>query len=248
MKILAVYNSKGGVGKTATAVNLSHLAALGGARALLWDLDPQGAATYCFRVEPRVRGGTRKLLKKGADAAGRIRGTDFPGLDLLPADFSYRHMDIVLDEAKKPSRCLARVLAPLAGEYDYAFLDCPPSISLVSEAVFGAAHALLVPLIPTTLSLRTLDQLFAFRDKEGLDGVAVLPFFSLVDRRKRLHREILEALPAERPELLRTHVPYASDVERMAVQRRPLLAYAPHSVSARAYEALWEEIRERLER
>lgn len=247
MKILAVYNSKGGVGKTAAAVNLSHLAALGGARVLLWDLDPQGAATYCFRVEARVKGGSRKLLKKDADAAARIRGTDFPGLDLLPADFSYRHMDLVLDEKKKPARRLARVLTPLAAEYDYVFLDCPPSVSLVSEAVFGAAHALLVPLIPTTLSLRTLEQLLAFRDKEGLHGVAVLPFFSMVDRRKRLHREILESLPAEQPELLRAPIPYASDVERMAALRRPLLTYAPHTPSARAYEALWAEIQERLE-
>jgi len=248
VKILATYNIKGGVGKTAAAVNLAHLAARGGARVLLWDLDPQGAATYYFRVKAKVKGGTKKLLKKGADAAERVRGTDFPGLDLLPADFSYRHMDIVLDQGKKPSRRLAKLLAPLGEEYDYAFLDCPPSISLVSEAVFGAADALLVPIIPTTLSLRTLEQIFAFREEEGLGKLAVLPFFSLVDRRKRLHRDILESLPAERPELLRAHVPYASDVERMGVRRQPLAAYAPRSTATRAYESLWEEIVKRVER
>ena len=248
MKILATYNIKGGVGKTAAAVNLAHLAARGGARVLLWDLDPQGAATYYFRVKPKVKGGTKKLLKKGANAEARIRGTDFPGLDLLPADFSYRHMDIVLDQAKKPSRRLAKLLAPLGDEYDYAFLDCPPSISLTSEAVFGAAHALLVPIIPTTLSLRTLGQILTFQEREGLGKVAVLPFFSLVDRRKRLHREILESLPLERPEMLRAHVPYAAAVERMGVRRQPLTAYAPNGVPARAYEDLWQEIVERIER
>lgn len=248
MKILATYNIKGGVGKTAAAVNLAHLAARGGARVLLWDLDPQGAATFYFRVKAKVKGGTKKLLQKGADAGERVRGTDFPGLDLLPADFSYRHMDIVLDGAKNPARRLARLLAPLEPEYDYAFLDCPPSISLVSEAVFGVAHALLVPIIPTTLSLRTLEQILAFRERAGLGGaLALLPFFSLVDRRKRLHREILEALPAERPELLRSHVPYAAEVERMGVRRQPLTAYAPRCASARAYEKLWEEILERIE-
>jgi len=248
VKILATYNIKGGVGKTAAAVNLAHLAARGGARVLLWDLDPQGAATYYFRVKAKVKGGTKKLLKKGADAADRIRGTDFPGLDLLPADFSYRHMDIVLDQAKKPARRLAKLLAPLGEEYDYAFLDCPPSISLVSEAVFGAAHALLVPIIPTTLSLRTLEQILTFREQADLNDLALLPFFSLVDRRKRLHRDILEALPAERPELLRAFVPYASDVERMGLRRQPLAAYAPRSASTRAYEALWAEIVARVER
>jgi cellulose biosynthesis protein BcsQ len=247
MKILATYNIKGGVGKTAAAVNLSHLAAREGSRVLLWDLDPQGAATYYFRVKPKVKGGTKKLLKKGANAEDRIRGTDFPGLDLLPADFSYRHMDIVLDQAKKPSRRLAKLLAPLGEEYDYAFLDCPPSISLTSEAVFGASDALLVPIIPTTLSLRTLDQILTFREEERLGELAVLPFFSLVDRRKRLHREIVEALPNERPGLLRAVVPYASAVELMGVRRQPLASYAPHSAPARAYEDLWREIVKRIE-
>jgi chromosome partitioning protein len=247
VKILATYNNKGGVGKTAAAVNLAYLAARGGARVLLWDLDPQGAATYYFRVRPKVKGGTKKLLKKGASASERIRGTDFYGLDLLPADFSYRHMDLVLDQARKPSRRLAKLLEPLAQVYDYIFLDCPPSISLTSEAVFGVADALLVPIIPTTLSLRTLEQIFRFRDEQGLGDVAVLPFFSLVDRRKRLHRETLEALPAERPELLRSGIPYAAAVERMGVRRQPLAAYARSSAPARAYEALWQEIVERLE-
>jgi cellulose biosynthesis protein BcsQ len=248
MKVLAVYNSKGGVGKTAAAVNLSYLAAQQGARTLVWDLDPQGASTYYFRVKPKVKGGTKKLLKKNADLAARIRGTDFPQLDLLPSDFSYRHMDIVLDEAKKPSRRLARLLEPLAEEYDYVFLDCPPSVSLLSEAVFGAADALLVPIIPTTLSLRTLDQILTFRSDNGFDRVAVLPFFSLVDRRKKLHRQIIEALPTGQPELLAAQIPYASDVERMGVEREPLACYAGKSASARAYAALWEEIQARLGR
>ena len=246
MKILASYNIKGGVGKTAAAVNLAYLAAGEGARTLVWDLDPQGAATYYFRVKPKVKGGTRKLLKKRADVDDRVRGTDYPQLDLLPSDFSYRNMDIVLDEAKKPRRRLARLLEPLAGEYDYVFLDCPPSISLLSEAVFGAADALLVPIIPTTLSLRTLDQILAFRAENGFEQVAVLPFFSMVDRRKKLHRQILQTLPADCPELLSAQIPYASDVEQMGVQREPLACYAPRSRSALAYAALWREIRGRL--
>ena len=246
MKVLATYNIKGGVGKTAAAVNLSFLAARAGARTLVWDLDPQGAATFYFRIKARIKGGGKQLIRGKGDLDGQIKGTDFTNLDLLPADFSYRHMDIVLDDAKKPTGRLRKLLKPMAKQYDYLVLDCPPSISLVSEAVFRAADVLLVPIIPTTLSLRTLEQLLTFRADNGLAGVSVLPFFSMVDRRKKLHRTILETLPAEVPELLTTAIPYASDVERMGLQREPLGLYAPRSKAAKAYEALWAEIEEKL--
>lgn len=242
MKVLATYNIKGGVGKTAAAVNLAYLAAQGNARTLVWDLDPQGAATFYFRVKPRVKGGSKRLLQGKGDLDQRIKGTDYPNLDLLPADFSYRHMDIVLDDAKKPTHRLRKLLKPLAAQYDYVVLDCPPSISLVSEAVFRAADALLVPLIPTTLSLRTLEQLLTFREDNDLGQVAVLPFFSMVDRRKKLHCQLVATLPAKYPELLAATIPYASDVERMGLQQEPLGAYAPRSPAARAYAALWAEI------
>src|ERR1043165_8701927 len=135
-RVLATYNIKGGVGKTSAAVNLAYLAARGGAATLLWDLDPQGGSTYLLRVKPKVRGGARKLVRGKSDVGALIRGTDYERLDLLPADFSYRHMDLALDATKKPTRRLARVLEPLREEYEYIVLDCPPSISLVSESVF----------------------------------------------------------------------------------------------------------------
>ena len=165
-RVLATYNIKGGVGKTSAAVNLAYLAARDGARTLVWDLDPQGASTYLFRIKPRVKGGGRKLVRGKSDVDALIKGTDHERLDLLPADFSYRHMDLALDATKHPTQRLAAVLAPLADEYDYVFLDCPPSISLVSESVFEAADALLVPLIPATLSSRTFGQLRKLVDGE----------------------------------------------------------------------------------
>ena len=135
----------------------------------------------------------RKLVRGKSDVDALIKGTDHERLDLLPADFSYRHMDLVLDATKRPTRRLGRLLAPLADEYDYVFLDCPPSISLVSESVFDAADALLVPLIPATLSSRTLDQLDAVRRHGARRDPQVLAFFSMVDGRKRLHREVMRA-------------------------------------------------------
>jgi cellulose biosynthesis protein BcsQ len=244
-RVLATYNIKGGVGKTSAAVNLAYLAARDGSRTLLWDLDPQGASTYLFRIRPRVKGGARKLVRGKSDVDALIKGTDHDGLDLLPADFSYRHMDLALDATKRPTSRLARVLAPLAGEYDYVFLDCPPSISLVSESVFEAADALLVPLIPATLSSRTFEQLQELVDGQ-VGGPRVLAFFSMVDARKRLHRDVMERLAGERPEVLRTAIPSAADVERMGVHRTVVAQFAPRSRAAAAYEELWREVRDRL--
>jgi chromosome partitioning protein len=241
--ILATYNIKGGVGKTSTAVNLAYLAARGGAPTLLWDLDPQGASTYLFRVKPKIRGGTRKVLKRGDGLEARIKGTDFDGLDLLPADFRYRHMDLALDRFKRPTRRLARVLEPLRAEYEYIFLDCPPSISLVSESVFEAADALLVPIIPATLSSRTLAQLETVLDG---GGPRLLAFFSMVDRRKRLHRELTESLRAEHPEVLETAIPSAAEIERMGIERDVVASFAPRGRAAAAYEGLWADVCHRL--
>ena len=100
MRVLAVYNFKGGVGKTASAVNLSYLSARQGARTLIWDLDPQAAATFYFRVKPKVKDGSRRLIKTRRKVEALIRSTDFENLDLLPSDFSYRNLDLLLDSTK----------------------------------------------------------------------------------------------------------------------------------------------------
>jgi cellulose biosynthesis protein BcsQ len=241
--VLATYNIKGGVGKTSAAVNLAYLAAREDAQVLLWDLDPQGASTYLFRIKPKVKGGGRKLVRGKSEVEGLIKGTDHERLDLLPADFSYRHMDLALDDTKNPTRRLAKVLAPIAGDYDYVFLDCPPSISLVSESVFEAADALLVPLIPATLSSRTYAQLKRVLSD---DGPQVLAFFSMFDRRKRLHREVMDSL-WEKNGVLKSAIPAAADVERMGLNRNAVAEFAPRSRAARAYEELWREVREKLD-
>ncbi|MES9844840.1 MAG: AAA family ATPase [Candidatus Sedimenticola sp. PURPLELP] len=246
MRILGVYNIKGGVGKTATAVNLAYLSAREGYRTLIWDLDPQAAATYYFRVKPRVKGGSKKIIRGKRELDDVIKGTDFENLDLLPADFSYRNMDLVLGEAKKPAKQLMRLLRPLSEEFDRIILDCPPSISLVSENIFRAADGLLIPTIPTTLSLRTYQQLISFLDGHKITNVERMPFFSMVDRRKRMHLDILEQFPSQHPELLSTYIPYASDVERMGIHRAPVGSYAASSVAGKAYEQLWDEVRKRI--
>jgi chromosome partitioning protein len=245
MKTFATYNIKGGVGKTASAVNLAYLAARDGYRVLLADLDPQAAASFLFRVRPRVKGGGKALIAGKRSIDGAIKATDFDNLDLLPADFTYRNLDLMLDAAKKPARRLAALLAPLRADYDVIFLDCPPGISLLSESVLGAADTVLVPLIPTTLSVRTLDQLTDFI--AGIDGhrPQILAFFSMIDQRKRLHREISQQLPAQRPDIAAAVIPALSQIEKMSVLRSPVTASAPRSRAAQCYRELWQEARRR---
>jgi len=248
VRVVSTYNIKGGVGKTTTAVNLAHLAATEGRRTLLWDLDPQGSATYLLRVKPKVKGGSRALIRGRRPLDAALRGSDYDNLDLLPADFRYRNMDLELDGTKRPTRRLTRLLTTVADDYDVVVLDCPPSASLVSESVLDASDVLLVPLIPATLSLRTFEQLTRF--VAGFAGPAprVLAFFSMADRRKRLHREVIEALPRDggSGEVADTVVPALSLVERMAERRAPVTAFAPTSQAAQRYRELWAEVRELL--
>jgi cellulose biosynthesis protein BcsQ len=242
VKTLATYSIKGGVGKTSAAVNLGALAAADGLRTVLWDLDPQGAASFLFRIKPKVKGGSRRLMRD-KDPLAVMKGTDVEGLDLLPADFSYRNLDLELDRRKKPLAGVRRVLAELDESYDLAILDCPPSISLVSENVFQAADLLLVPLVPATLSVRTLEQLRAFLERVDQPAPDVLAFFSMVDRRKRLHRELVESLPRELPGMAEVAIPNASVVELMGVRREPVVTSAPRHTAADAYGELWARAR-----
>ncbi|RLA19649.1 MAG: ParA family protein [Gammaproteobacteria bacterium] len=242
MKIIASYNIKGGVGKTSTAVNLAYIAAQNGYKTLVWDLDPQGASSYYFRVKPKVKGGSKQLIAGDRKLDGLIKATDFDNLDLLPADFSFRNLDLLLDARKKPTQRIKKLLVPLTKEYDFIILDCPPNISLLSESVFAAADILLSPIIPTTLSLRTLEQLKKYLKDNKLKHVQLIPFFSMADRRKTMHREIIASLVEKHPDILQTIIPYASDIERMGWERMPLGAYVNKGRSVDAYKALWQEI------
>lgn len=242
MKVFATYNAKGGVGKTSTCVTLAYLAAGEGLRTLVWDLDPQGAAAWIYRVsgEGRVNG-VRRRGSGAVELAAWVRASDHENLDLLPLDESAAELD--LDHAGADS--LHALLSTLSADYDAVFIDAAPALSPVAENIFGAADALLAPTIPTPLSLRTLARLLMHLKKRSLRP-RVLPFFNMVDRRKILHRQVAEYAEAESLGFLRTEIPYSSAVERMSVLRRPLHLFAGGDRAARAYRALWAEVRARL--
>ena len=246
MEIVAVYNIKGGVGKTTTAVNLAYLSGEAGWRTLLWDLDPQGAASFLLKGSPKRKGRVHKLIDGQQRLEKLVKPTDYQNLDLLPADFSYRNMDLHLNERKKRAQRLLKLMRPLQLNYGSLFLDCPPGISLVSENIMRAADALLIPTIPSPLSVRMLLQLEEFVVEQKWQDLVLLPFFSMVDRRRSLHRDSVDEIRERFPMMLNTEVPYSSDIERVSVRRRPIADYAPKSRATFKYRELWEEIDDRL--
>ncbi len=245
MKTIALYSIKGGVGKTATAVNLSYLSALCSPPTLICDLDPQGASSFYFRITASKKFNSDKFLKGSKKIHNNIKATDYEHLDLLPSDFSYRNLDIELSDEKKPRKKLKKNLEELSEDYRFVFFDCPPNLTLLSESVFAASDIILVPMIPTTLSIRTYVQLKEFFETNNLDSSKIRAFFTMVEKRKKMHHDIIHEF-RNTPGFLSQTIPYNSEVEKMGIYRAPLNAVLPNSTAAKAYSDLWKELSSEL--
>jgi chromosome partitioning protein len=243
LSIIALYNIKGGVGKTAACVNLAYLASQEGKPVLLCDLDPQGAASFYLRIRPSKKYQAKYLLKSRTKVIKNIKGTDFENLDLLPAALSYRKLDLLLGEIKRSKDRLQEVLHSLQNEYHFILIDCPPNITLVSENVFVAAQLLLVPVIPTTLSMLSYQRLHRFLEKHHYESGKLLAFFSMVEQRKKLHRQIISQSTGLELPFLHTQIPCSAEVEKMGLFRRPIVEHRPKAKASLAYESLWQELK-----
>jgi chromosome partitioning protein len=240
MKVIAVYSIKGGVGKTTAAVNLAWEASQN-FRVLLWDLDPQGATTFLLEVKPKVKGGVDSLMRGKTAMHDAIRSTAYENLEVLPADDSYRALDLVFDAAKKSTQQIEKALDTVIDDYDVVILDCPPGASLVAENAMRASDAIVVPLVPSPLSLRSLEQVKKIV-AESERPAPIIGFLSMVDRRKGVHREAVESLHSQHKEVTDIVVPSTVIVERMGTERAPVASYAPHAEAALAYGELWKRL------
>jgi cellulose biosynthesis protein BcsQ len=240
MASVAIYSPKGGVGKSTCAVNLAYLSAsTSKRRTLLWDIDAQGAAGFLLRVA-RPRDAANKIFSRDADPADLAQPTGYPLLSVLAADASLRRLDVQLveEDARKRVRKLVRGLEK---PFERIILDCPPGVTEISEQIFRAVDLVVIPTPPSPLGLRGLEAAEAYVRGQRRDGPQILPVLSMVDMRRKLHRETA----AEHPDW--GVIPYASVVERMSSEQAPLNAYAPRHPAARAYAEHWAEVERRLQ-
>lgn len=249
MRIIACYSNKGGVGKTATAVNLAYAFAASGKRTLLCDLDPQGASGFYFRVKPSKKLTKGSFFKDVERFTKAIRGSDYDNLDILPSNMSFREFDIFLSRMKNSRSRLKKALKAVKADYDVVVLDCPPNISMLSENVLRAADAVIVPAIPTTLSQRSFVQLLEFFEDNELPADRIHAFFSMVQGAKKLHGDTIVDMTLAHPgRIMAAQIPFNSEVERMGLTRAPVIATAPNSTAGRAYRTLFDEIARRVTR
>ena len=249
-RIIALANQKGGVGKTTTAVNLSASLARDGARVLLVDIDPQGNASSGLGVVPRDGIPTvYDVLIRGLPVFRAIHRTDDQhGLDLLPANRDLVGAEVELVGVRERETILRDTLMPILGDYDFVFIDCPPSLGLLTLNTLAAAHSVLIPIQCEYYALEGLSQLLntirvvqrGLNPDLEIEGVLL----TMYDQRLSLSRQV--ATEAKRyfgRQVFDTVIPRNVSIAEAPGFGRPVADYQPSSLGARRYTALARELR-----
>ena len=249
--IIAIANQKGGVGKTTTTVNLAAAIAESGARVLLIDLDPQGNATTGVGIDKyQVELTTYDLLLERVPVASIRKRSEGAGLDLLPSNSDLTAAEVGLMNAQSGELRLKQMLEPVAAEYDYIFIDCPPSLNMLTLNALVAAHRVLVPLQTEYYALEglsslldTVEQVRSSRNPGlEIDGIVR----TMHDHRNRLGADVSAQLLNHFGEkVYRTVIPRNVRVAEAPSHGLPVIAYDRHSRGAAAYAVLAEEMLKR---
>lgn len=253
-KITCLANQKGGVGKTTTAVNLAASLAFSGCEVLLVDCDPQGNATSGLGLDKQTLGKSLyDLLINGARWDEVVRPTTVPRLSILPANIELIGAEIELVPVVSRETVLSKVLAPLRSDFQYIFLDCPPSLGLLTVNALTAADAVLIPLQCEYYALEGLSQLVQTIRlvKQSLNpGLVVAGLvLTMFDGRNNLsHQVASEVRKHFQQKVFNTIIPRNVRLSEAPSHGQPILLYDKYSKGTQSYLALAQEFLAREER
>lgn len=253
-KITSIYNQKGGVGKTTTAVNLSAALGAAGKKTLLVDIDQQGNSTSGFGINKReLTVSSYDVIIGNADAASAIITTRFKNVDVLPANREIAGAEVELINVEHRESQLRLALAKVCDRYDYILIDCPPSIGLISINGLCASDTFLVPLQCEYLAMEGLSQLMAsvreikrmYNPSLELEGILL----TMYDGRLNLTQQVVgEVKRFFAKQLYSTVIPRAVRLSEAPSYGMPVQYYDPHSKGSEAYNALAKEFMKRNRR
>jgi chromosome partitioning protein len=250
-RIVAVANQKGGVGKTTTVVNLASCLAQAGRRVLVVDADPQGNATSGLGLRGRNGGADRLLWGEGTVESESVEGP-VDGLRVVPASDGLAAADLTLAELPDRERRLRRALIPARDAFDYLFIDCPPSLGLLTVNALAAADGVLVPIQCEYYALEGLAQLMGTLERVrrslnpglGVDGVVLTMF----DARTNLSAQIVDEVKRHfRQRTYTVLIPRLVRLSEAPSHGLPISLYDPRGRAAEVYRTLAEEVMERVE-